>query len=149
MMAPAILGDIPLLARLATMVWMGALLLLPGLNHHRARVGDLLGGTVVVRTPRANLLRDLIERDRPTRYTFTNAQLDLYGIRELQVLEQILRERLHDWDLLADVAQRVCRKLEIDEAVEPRLFLEAFYAAQRARLEQKMLMGQRQEQKVR
>ena len=149
LMAPAVLGDIPLLARLSTMAWMGLLLLLPGLNHHRARVGDLLGGTVVVRTPRASLLRDLIERDRPSRYTFTNAQLDLYGIRELQVLEKILRERLYERDLLAEVTQRICRKLEIDDIVEPRPFLEAFYAAQRARLEQKMLMGTRQEEKVR
>ena len=149
LMAPGILGDFPILARLSMMAWMGVLLLLPALNHHRARVGDLLGGTVVVRTPRASLLRDLIERDRPTRYTFTNEQLDLYGIRELQVLEKILRERLYERELLAEVTQRICSKLEIDEVVEPRPFLEAFYAAQRARLEQKMLMGTRQEEKVR
>ena len=134
LMAPGILGDFPILARLSMMAWMGVLLLLPALNHHRARVGDLLGGTVVVRTPRASLLRDLIERDRPTRYTFTNEQLDLYGIRELQVLEKILRERLYERELLAEVTQRICSKLEIDEVVEPRPFLEAFYAAQRARL---------------
>ena len=148
LMAPAILGDIPGIARLATFVWMAVLLLFPVFNHHRARVGDLLGGTMVVRTPRGALLRDLIERDRPTRHTFTDAQLDLYGIRELQVLEQILRDRLYDKELLADVAQRICLKLEITEKISPRPFLEAFYAAQRGRLEQKMLMGRRQEKKV-
>lgn len=149
MMMPAALGDIPVVAQLATFAWMGVLLVFPLFNHHRARVGDLLGGTVVVRTPRSTLLRDLIERDRPSRYTFTDAQLDLYGIRELQVLEQILRDRLHDPALLEDVARRICLKLEITDEVKPRPFLEAFYAAQRARLEQKMIMGKRQEQKVR
>ena len=34
-------------------------------------------------------------------------------------------------------------------SVEPEAFLRAFYAAQRGRLEQKMLFGKRQEQKVR
>ena len=149
LMAPSALGDIPGIVQLATVVWMGILLIFPVFNHHRARVGDLLGGTIVVRRPRGTLLRDLIERDRPTQHTFTDAQLDLYGIRELQVLEQILRDRLHDGELLEDVCRRICSKLEITEAVSPRPFLEAFYAAQRKRLEQKMVMGDRQEEKVR
>jgi uncharacterized RDD family membrane protein YckC len=149
LLAPDILGDMPGVAKLGTVVWMGILLVLPALNHHRARVGDLLGGTMVVATPRGTLLRDLIERDRPTGYTFTVAQLDLYGIKELQVLETILRDRLHDDVLLADVANRICAKLQITDSVQPRAFLEAFYAAQRARLEQKLLMGTRQEEKIR
>ncbi|MFT5684061.1 MAG: putative RDD family membrane protein YckC, partial [Myxococcota bacterium] len=123
LLEPAALGDLPGIAQLGTFVWMSILLILPALNHHRARVGDLLGGTMVVRTPKSTLLRDLIERDRPTGYTFTAEQLDLYGIKELQVLETILRDRTHDEVLLDDVASRICLKLEIVDEVKSRAFL--------------------------
>ncbi len=52
---------------------------------------------------------------------------------------------------LAGIAEKVADKIgwDLDESpVSPRPFLQAFYAAQRGRLEQKMLFGKRQEKKV-
>ena len=82
---------------------------------------------------------------------FSQQQLDHYGIRELQVLEDLLRRyetgTLGD-QILTDVAWRIQKKIGWQETVDqPLAFLEAFYRAQRARLEQKLLFGQRQERK--
>ncbi len=136
--------------RVAAATWALGLLLFPLLNRSRARVGDLLAGTVVVRSPRPRLLPDLAQSARHT-FRFTNQELDLYGIKELQVLEGLLRRTYADPELIREVAARICKKIgRGDEAPEQaRVFLEDFYAAQRARLEQKMLMGERREEKVR
>ena len=82
---------------------------------------------------------------------FTREQLDIYGIHELQVLERVLRqshEGTLDSTVLDDIAQRIRQKIgwPADRAREPALpFLEAFYRAQRGRLEQQLLLGQRRE----
>ena len=54
--------------------------------------------------------------------------------------------------LLGSIAERIKRKIGWDPRywhVPPEPFLRSFYSAQRTRLEQKMLMGKRQERKVR
>ena len=86
-------------------------------------------------------------------YPFTRQQLDIYGIHELQVLEDLLRR--HDQGTLdGRVLDEVGEKIKVkigwprERRSDPaRPFLDAFYRAQRARLEQKMLFGQRQERK--
>ncbi|MEE8526539.1 MAG: RDD family protein, partial [Thermoanaerobaculia bacterium] len=95
LMAPeSLLPDAPSWAQFATVLWIAALTLLPLFNRQRARLGDLLAGTVVVFEPQAELDVDLVEEDRvqgPVEdYAFTSEQLDVYGIRELQVLEDVL-----------------------------------------------------------
>lgn len=143
--------------RVAVLVWTLILLFLPLLNRHRARLGDLLAGTVVVNEPRVELLEDLAgEESGAARFAFTREQLDLYGIHELQVLEDVLRREFYDEAtraLMADIAGRIQRKIGWDDAArpvsDPAAFLRAFYAAQRARLEHKLLLGRRQERKVR
>lgn len=154
----AVLGDAPGWVQAASGVWLLLIALLPFFNRHRARVGDLVAGTVVVVTPRATLLPDLTTARREAgrkvsrELSFTDAQLDIYGIHELQVLEDVLRgEVAASEELYESIAERIQRKIgwKSKRAVDPETFLRAFYEAQRKRLEQKMLFGKRQERKVR
>jgi len=134
-------------------VWFVGVALLPLFNRDRLRVGDLIAGTLVVRAPKAVLYADLAESPAArTRYTFTPEQLDVYGIYELQVLEEVLRrggrvgrkpKRI--------VAEKIIDKIGWDgdvRGLDIEVFLNEFYTAQRARLEQKMLFGERREKKA-
>ena len=153
----SVLGGLSSWERAACGIWLVIIALMPFFNRHRARVGDLVAGTVVVVTPRATLLPDLVTahaegRRHPPGLTFTDAQLDIYGIHELQVLEDVLRGEVAGSDeLLASTAERVQRKIgwRARDKVDPESFRRAVYQAQRTRLEQKMLFGNRQERKVR
>lgn len=158
LLAPqALLGGAPGWAQLVTFLWIMALTLLPLFNRQRARLGDLLAGTVVVREPKAQLLDDLVEEAQELRvageYTFTTEELDIYGETELQVLEDLLRRpyTLDTKTLLMQVSRKILRKIGRDprQEIEPARFLRSFYAAQRARLEGRLLLGQRRERKVR
>lgn len=158
LMFPAVLGfSDDGWARAVGAVWLVVLLLLPFFNAHRARAGDLVAGTVVVMAPKGVLYRDLVDwvpraADARPLFEFTQEQLEIYGIKELQVLEDVLRRDDAAPELLWDIAERIKRKIAWNPQhwnVPPHPFLRAFYAAQRRRLEQKMLMGKRQEQKIR
>jgi len=144
-------------ARAVGAIWLFVLLLLPFFNTHRARAGDLIAGTVVVLAPKGALYRDLVDwvprtANANPAFEFTQEQLEIYGIKELQVLEEVLRRDDSSAELLWDIAERIKRKIGWNPQywnVAPHPFLRAFYAAQRRRLEQKMLMGRRQEEKIR
>ena len=147
----ALFGGAPGWARLAALAWMLVLGFLPLFNRDRLRVGDLVAGTVVVRTPDAVLLEELATAasGRPA-LAFSDAQLDAYGIYELQVLEQVLRGRgkLGHAAAVRTVAEQVRAKIGWRGAAtgdEP--FLEAFYAALRGRLERRLLFGRRRADK--
>lgn len=158
LLAPASLGEsLPGWARLVSLGWLLVFAFLPLFNRDRLRPGDLVGGTLVVRAPRALLLEDL-SGSRTSRaaevaahFRFTREQLDIYGIYELQVLEELLRS--HGpvrWESLRAVADKVQAKLRWQPPVSDRdaeRFLHDFYTAQRRRLEQKMMLGHRQERK--
>jgi uncharacterized RDD family membrane protein YckC len=137
---------------------------LPLAGKDRLRCGDLVAGTIVVRAPASFLLQDLAQAGGLPRsvaasapqsgeIVFTREQLDIYGIHELQVLEDLLRradDGTLDPGLLAEVADKIQRKIQWPTErgkVAPRPFLTAFYRAQRGRLEQKLLFGERQERK--
>ena len=66
---------------------------MPLFNKQRRRVGDLIAGTMVIRTPQSPLLSDIAEKvvSAPERadtgIRFTEAQLSKYGVYELQTLE--------------------------------------------------------------
>jgi uncharacterized RDD family membrane protein YckC len=147
----------PGLAALAAWVWLFLFAFLPLFNRDRLRVGDLIAGTLVVVAPKGLLLEDLSGASRPGSrpkedlYSFTPEQLDLYGIYELQVLEDLLRKDMPD---RRETLEAVCGKIQAKigwpdggTAVDPERFLLEFYTAQRARLEHKMLLGQRRERK--
>lgn len=134
-------------------IWAGIFLLFPLFNKDRLRVGDLVAGTWVVRAPRPMLAADLVTTDRPeneaifAKFAFKPAQIDAYGIKELHVLEDVLRAR--DPEVLRDVASRIRTKIGWvwEEGENDVTFLRAYYAALRGRLESKMLMGVRREDK--
>lgn len=154
---------------LFAIAWILVFAFMPLFNKDRLRCGDLVAGTMVVRAPKTVLLPDLAERPvqaarvLPTGrvappapaddYAFTREQLDIYGIHELQVLEDLLRrdeQGTLDSRVLDDVAEKIKLKISWPHDrwhVPSRPFLQAFYRAQRALLEQKMLFGQRRERK--
>jgi uncharacterized RDD family membrane protein YckC len=148
-----LLGDSPGIARLLGLVWVGLVACFPLFNAERARIGDLVAGTAVVAVPKLRLLPDLAaaasatEPGTKNEFVFSDAQLDVYGERELQVLEGVLRraELSEQSDLLDSIAGKIRKKIKWKGPVsrDPQPFLRAFYAAQRRRLEQRMLLGQR------
>jgi len=132
------------------LLWCGVFALFPLFNRDRLRVGDMVAGTWVVRAPRPRLLRDMVERNGGRAiggFAFTQTQTDAYGIKELQVLEDVLRRS--NLATMQAVAERIRKKIGwvrgADEA--DWVFLEAYYAALRRRLETRMLFGRRRRDK--
>lgn len=133
---------------LAGLVWTGIFLFFPLTNADRLRVGDLLAGTWVVDAPRGGLKADALDRKAATGFRFSEAQLDVYGIYELQTLEQVLRSE--DGKQIASVADTIRRKIDApDEGIwgADRDFLVAYYDAMRTRMERGLLLGKRREDK--
>jgi uncharacterized RDD family membrane protein YckC len=165
----ATIADVGAAFVLGMLTWLFIIVLLPMFNKDRMRAGDLIAGTLVVSVPKSVLLRDIgatpIEgaqtqtRDEDVtpsgKYSFTTDQLEQYGIYELQTLEGILRRKdgPQAAETKLEVADRIRRKIgwiEPENAEtngSPDRFLEEFYAALRARLEQRMLFGDRREDK--
>lgn len=139
-------GDVllPLLA----LAWSLIFLFFPLFNRDRLRVGDLLAGTWVVHRARAQLGHDLAasaaQSTRPRR-VFTDAQLDLYGIYELQTLEDVLRGG--QTDAIVTVAAAIRRKGDMPDDGDDYGFLSDYYAALCGRLERGMMVGLRREDK--
>ena len=129
-------------------IWCGVFALFPLFNRDRLRIGDLVAGTWVVKTARRKLLQDLAERgSEDRRFSFTQAQVDAYGVKELHVLEDVLR-RNHIPTVTA-VAERIRGKIAWTRGAEESdwAFLDAYYAALRRRLETRMLLGKRRRDK--
>lgn len=161
LLAPqAVLPGAPAWAAIFGLLWIVALALLPVFNRDHLRVGDLIGGTIVVTKPRTQLLDDLTDEEvirwgrtveLSESFRFTPEQLDIYGVHELQTLENVLRDyRDDDEELLRRVAEAIKKKIDwpLDEpGVDDEQFLLAFYRAQRARLEHGLLFGKRRASK--
>ena len=130
-------------------LWSLVFLLFPLFNADRLRAGDLIAGTLVVRNPRQVLSPDLASDGvlALSEVRFSDEQLDAYGIKELQVLENVLR--LNVRKTMTDVATRIRRRIAWTDGLEvsDRAFLTAYYAALRARLERQMLFGRRRKDK--
>jgi len=131
------------------LIWSCIFLFFPLFNKDRLRAGDLIAGTWVVKTPRPILAQDLASANiiGRERFAFTPAQIEAYGVKELHVLEDILRVR-HP-DTLNDVATRIRKKIGWDASGSEQDidFLNAYYGALRGRLETKLLMGVRRKDK--
>jgi uncharacterized RDD family membrane protein YckC len=126
--------------------WTFLFAFFPLFNRDRLRVGDLLAGTWVIRTPRKTLGLDLIGRHAASgRLNFTDEQLDTYGQFELQTLEQILR--LNRPESLATVADTIRTKIGYWDNSSDVTFLNTYYEAVRGRLERKLLFGRRRRDK--
>ncbi|WP_269513717.1 RDD family protein [Brevundimonas subvibrioides] len=130
-------------------IWAAAFALFPLFNRDRLRLGDIVGGTWVVRNPRRKLTRDMADEggERLSRFAFTAAQLEAYGAKELHVLDDVLRVR--NRRIMRSVAERIAARIgwnhtPFDDDYD---FLSAYYAALRGRLEQRLLMGVRRRDK--
>ncbi|HLL31274.1 MAG TPA: RDD family protein [Allosphingosinicella sp.] len=127
------------------LVWSGIFLFFPLFNRDRLRIGDLVAGTWVVREVRTKLGADLVHAPERPRRTFTEAALNLYGVYELQTLEDVLRAGQDE--AIATVARTIRDKAGIDEWGNDYEFLSDYYAALCARLEGGLLVGRRRENK--
>ncbi len=160
--------------------WFALFALLPFFNRDALRAGDIIAGTWVVETPRVRLARALsitgpaaattaakgaaigaatgatTGAGNQASITFSDAELAVYGERELQVLERLLREDKDE--ALATVHAAIYRKIGRDApqadapgrdsaTADQRAFLEAFYAALRDKLEKDMRFGKRKADK--
>lgn len=130
---------------LAGLVWTGLFLFFPLFNKDRMRIGDLLAGTWVINAPRRKLGEDLRQAETAT-YRFTDAQLDVYGVFELQTLEQVLRES--NYEANATVAAAIRTKIGWPhDGASDHEFLTAYYDAARSRMERGLLFGKRRADK--
>jgi hypothetical protein len=91
-----------------------------------------------------DLVASAAEASRPKR-VFTDAQLELYGIYELQTLEEVLRGG--QTDAIVTVAAAIRRKADMPDDGDDYGFLSDYYAALCARLERGMMVGLRREDK--
>ena len=155
-----VIGDAPWWLRFPAVLWVVAMVALPFITRERTRAGDLVGGTRVVRLPKAALRRDeAVRRSQPPgevvvdAWTFTNAQLGIYGEHELETLAELLRDaeagkaRFEDLRL---VARTIALKIGFQGSApveDPSRFLRTFYEQQRAHLERQLLYGKRKASK--
>ena len=125
-------------------IWIAAMVAIFYLSPDRLRAGDLIGGTIVIAVPKRILAEDLV-RDTNV-FTFTHEQLQHYGVKELQVLEDVLRQG-HNADtarLMREISERIQRRIHWTQPFTGRdieNFLRDFYTAQRAFLESRQNLG--------
>ena len=126
--------------------WACLFLFFPLFNRDRLRVGDLLAGTWVIRTPKRKLGLDLV-RDAEARPPdlFTPEHLDAYGVFELQTLENVLRSGSSG--AKDAVAATIRNKIGSPPFETNEEFLRAYYQALRLHLERKLLFGRRRRDK--
>jgi len=142
------------------LIWSFIFLLFPLFNKDRLRAGDLIAGTWVVKSPKLRLSKDLSGAPKPTdghvRYVFTPSQIDAYGVKELHVLENVLRK--NDPTTITEVTSRIMQKIKWPKSdkdpdktkstdAASLEFLNAYYAALRGSLETKLLFGVRRKDK--
>ncbi len=130
---------------LFALAWTGIFLFFPLFNRDRLRVGDLLAGTWVVQDVRGSLAADLAAPAQQPRRIFSEAALDLYGVYELQTLEDVLRKGRED--AVATVAAAIRHKAGLPDDGDDRAFLSDYYAALCVRLERGMMVGRRRADK--
>lgn len=132
---------------LFSLAWAGIFFLFPLFNRDRLRVGDLIAGTWVVNDARGASARAVVNRaaEAPPRRSFTEAALSLYGVYELQMLEDVLRTRREA--AVATVAGTIRRKAGLADDGDDLGFLSDYYEALCGRLEREMMVGRRREDK--
>jgi uncharacterized RDD family membrane protein YckC len=131
---------------IAAIVWCGVFAPFPLFNRDRLRIGDLLAGTWVVRVPRRLLSTDMSRTETGSGPVFARPALEAYGIRELSVLEDVLRRK--DLETMGAVAARIRAKIGMtDDRTPDEEFLSSYYTALRGRLEARLLFGRRKRDK--
>jgi uncharacterized RDD family membrane protein YckC len=135
------------LLALAGLLWTALFLFFPMFNKDKMRVGDLLAGTWVISAPKKKLTFELLSAEEPgDAWRFTDAQLDVYGVFELQTLERVLREG--QGEAVSTVSRTIQAKIGYDDrSGHDYDFLLAYYKASRARMERGLLFGKRRADK--
>ena len=129
----------------AGVVWSLTLSLFLLFNRDRMRMGDLIAGTWVVMAERAKLDADIATDSAGGAMQFSEEELAVYGIFELQELERVLRGK--DPRAMREVADAIRAKIGRPIAEEDDVFLLSYYRQLKARLERKLLFGKRREDK--
>ena len=145
----ALIPGAPWWLGLLSLDWLLVIAVIPFVHKENARVGDMIAGTVVVNVPRPVLGEDLLVAETKRRFVFTNEQLDMYGVYELQTLERVLRGNFDTYRQTA-IAERITQKIGFSGQNwqnDSKGFLDEFYAALRGRLETRMMLGDRQDSK--
>jgi uncharacterized RDD family membrane protein YckC len=131
---------------ICAIVWCGVFVFFPLFNKDRLRIGDIIAGTWVVHAPKRVLDVDLAAAPVQAGLVFSRQALDVYGIKELSVLEDVLRRK--DLETMYAVAQRIRAKIGMtDDRTADAEFLGAYYTALRGRLESSLLFGRRKRDK--
>lgn len=131
---------------LAGVLWSLTLSLFLLFNRDRMRMGDLIAGTWVVMAQRVKLDADIAASSEESgAIAFSESELAVYGIFELQELERVLRGR--DARAMREVADAIRAKIGRPVAEEDDVFLLSYYRQLKARLERKLLFGKRREDK--
>jgi uncharacterized RDD family membrane protein YckC len=130
---------------IAGLAWSATLSLFLLFNRDRMRMGDLIAGTWVVMAQRAKLDADMTTSAEAGALQFSDAELSVYGIYELQELERVLRAR--DPRAMREVADTIRGKIGRPVAEEDDVFLLSYYRALKARLSRGLLFGKRREDK--
>jgi len=148
-----IVGSSPVWLTLIALGWIVLFTALPLLTRERLRAGDLVAGTLVVHVPTALLLPDEADAAN-TALAFSPKHLSIYGERELETLASVLRRAEQDEIARSDlevIAITIARKVRYrgrEPERRPKEFLRAFYRAQRAELERRLLLGKRKGSKL-
>lgn len=127
------------------LLWSGIFMFFPLFNRDRLRVGDLVAGTWVVQTEKAGLSADIVGSSYRSRRSFPPAALKLYGIYELQTLEEVLRNEVPD--AVVTVAHTIRTKANLPDDGDDYGFLSDYYVALCAHLEADLMVGRRRESK--
>jgi len=133
------------------LAWIGAMIAVALGSRDRQRLGDLIGGTIVIALPQRLLLEDLARETQV--FQFSDEQLQVYGVKELQVLEDVLRRpyNAETRRLKEEVRDRIRRRIgwwDRNVSVhETEVFLRDFYTAQRALLERRKNLGREKRDK--
>ncbi|WP_374524170.1 RDD family protein [Sphingopyxis sp.] len=130
---------------LAGVSWSLTLSLFLLFNRDRMRMGDLIAGTWVVMAQRVKLDSDIAASAEAGAMRFSDAELSVYGIYELQELERVIRTR--DPRAMREVADTIRGKIGRPVAEEDDVFLLSYYRQLKARLERGLLFGKRREDK--
>ena len=129
-----------------SLLWSGIFLFFPLFNRDRLRIGDIVAGTWVVLSHRARLSSDLVGSAPAARRTFPEAALNLYGIYELQTLEDVLRGERPE--AIQTVARIIRDKAGMADDGDDYGFLADYYAALCTKLEAGLMVGRRRESKL-
>lgn len=129
----------------AGVLWSLTLSLFLLFNRDRMRMGDLIAGTWVVMAQRAKLDTDIADSETAGAIAFSEAELSVYGIFELQELERVLRVR--EPRAMREVADAIRIKIGRPVAEEDDVFLLSYYRQLKDRLERALLFGKRREDK--